>query len=201
MKWKDKKDELDRLINIEKLSYEEIGRLFKCTGSNIKSRAKQLGIVLPVKRKVNPKETFNRGSAKLGTCKNCGKNFVLYQGTNGIYCSKHCQLEFQYKEWVKRWKNGEEDGLSGEFALSKHLRRYIFEKNECRCEKCGWGEVNVFTNKVPLQIHHIDGDCKNNKEENLQLLCPNCHSLTGNFGKRNKNATPGRSEYFGKGKK
>ena len=31
-------------------------------------------------------------------------------------------------------------------------------------------------------MHHIDGDCTNNKMENLQLLCPNCHSLTSNFG-------------------
>ena len=36
--------------------------------------------------------------------------------------------------------------------------------------------------RIPLEIHHIDGDCTNNKMENLQLLCPNCHSLTSNFG-------------------
>lgn len=29
----------------------------------------------------------------------------------------------------------------------------------------------------------------NNKEENLELLCPNCHSLTDNFGALNKNST------------
>ena len=29
----------------------------------------------------------------------------------------------------------------------------------------------------------------NNSEENLQLLCPNCHSLTENFGARNQNCT------------
>ena len=29
----------------------------------------------------------------------------------------------------------------------------------------------------------------NNSEENLQLLCPNCHSLTENFGSRNINCT------------
>ena len=59
----------------------------------------------------------------------------------------------------------------------------------CKCEKCGWGEKNPITNTTPLQIHHIDGNCKNNKEENLQLLCPNCHSLTETFGRLNKNST------------
>ena len=45
---------------------------------------------------------------------------------------------------------------------------------------------NQYSGKVPLQIHHIDGNCLNNKEENLQLLCPNCHSLTETFGNLNK---------------
>lgn len=76
--------------------------------------------------------------------------------------------------------------------------RNMFEKNNCKCEKCGWGEVNKYTGRIPLQIHHMDGNCKNNNEENLQLLCPNCHSLTDNFGSTNKKATPGRSKYFGK---
>ena len=29
-------------------------------------------------------------------------------------------------------------------------------------------------------------DCTNNKEENLQLFCPNCHSLTETFGNLKK---------------
>ena len=55
-----------------------------------------------------------------------------------------------------------------------------------KCEKCGWGEVNETTGNVPLEVHHIDGDCTNNSEDNLQLLCPNCHSLTANHGSLNK---------------
>ena len=51
--------------------------------------------------------------------------------------------------------------------------------------RCGWAERNLFTNKIPLSLHHIDGNYKNNKVENLELLCPNCHALTDNFGSRN----------------
>ena len=57
-----------------------------------------------------------------------------------------------------------------------------------KCEKCNWGEEHPITHTVPLAVHHIDGDCTNNKIENLQLLCPNCHSLTENFGSLNKNS-------------
>lgn len=52
------------------------------------------------------------------------------------------------------------------------------------------GEVNPVTKLVPLQIHHIDGDCLNNNEDNLELLCPNCHSLTETYG--NLNTTSSR---------
>lgn len=46
--------------------------------------------------------------------------------------------------------------------------------------------MSIYTNSIPLEVHHIDGDCTNSFEENLQLLCPNCHSLTDNFGSLNK---------------
>lgn len=39
--------------------------------------------------------------------------------------------------------------------------------------------------KLPLELHHIDGDRFNNQLENLQILCPNCHSLTPNHSKKN----------------
>jgi hypothetical protein len=32
-----------------------------------------------------------------------------------------------------------------------------------------------------LEIHHIDGDDTNNSRENVEALCPNCHSQTPNF--------------------
>lgn len=39
---------------------------------------------------------------------------------------------------------------------------------------------------ITLEVHHIDGDRTNNNEENLQLLCPNCHSYTDNWRNRKR---------------
>ena len=200
MKWKEKKEELERFINEEKKSYEELGRYYGVTGTAVKRACERLGIELPKRRKVNPNETFNRGTAKKGVCLNCGKEFILYLSSSGKYCSSKCQNEYQHKQYIEKWKSGEVNGLNGEYYPSKHIRTYLFKKNENKCEKCGWGEVNPYTNRVPLQIHHIDGNCQNNREENLQLLCPNCHALTENFGSRNKNATEGRTAYYKKDK-
>lgn len=52
------------------------------------------------------------------------------------------------------------------------------------CEKCNLREW--FQQPTPLELHHIDGDRKNNQLENLSLLCPNCHALTGNYRGKNR---------------
>lgn len=125
-------------------------------------------------------------------CKNCGKILLSRQKN---FCSTQCQQEFLHLRFIERWKNGEETGLKGEYCVSNHIRRYLFEKNNCKCEMCGWGETNKFTGSIPLEVHHKDGDYTNNKEENLQLLCPNCHSLTETFKSHNKSGRKGRSKY------
>ena len=125
-------------------------------------------------------------------CLNCGKE--LYK-KNQLYCDSHCQMEYQHNQYIERWKNGLETGLRGEYQISLHIRRYLFEKYNNRCAKCGWGEVNLFTECVPLEVHHIDGDYTNNKEDNLLLLCPNCHSLTETYKSLNKNGRSGRKKY------
>lgn len=54
-----------------------------------------------------------------------------------------------------------------------------------KCEDCG---LTIWKNQpIPLEAHHIDGDRYNNTLENLILLCPNCHTLTPNYGAKNRN--------------
>jgi 5-methylcytosine-specific restriction endonuclease McrA len=36
-----------------------------------------------------------------------------------------------------------------------------------------------------VALHHINGDRLDNRLENLQLLCPNCHSQTSTYSGRN----------------
>lgn len=57
-----------------------------------------------------------------------------------------------------------------------------------KCEKCG--RIEWEGQKIPLCIHHIDGNHINNQIENLQVLCPNCHAQTDNYCGRNKNKRP-----------
>jgi len=50
---------------------------------------------------------------------------------------------------------------------------------ELRCEKCGLSEW--LGKEIPIELHHINGDNSDNTLENLQILCPNCHSFTDNY--------------------
>ena len=193
------KEELERLINEEKLSYQEIGRRYGVTGNGVKKAAKKLGITLPQRRKINPKETFNKGCGKTSKCLNCGKEIACSNSVHRKFCSSKCMGEYWHKNVVSLWKNGEYVSKN-KYFLPKFIKQYLLEKTGYKCEKCGFCGTNPYTNKTILQIHHIDGDCFNNNEANLQVLCPNCHAMTENFGHRNKKATRGRSGYFGKAK-
>ena len=44
--WNSQKELLEKYILIDKLSYEEIGRKFKVSGTTIKKQAKNIGIKL-----------------------------------------------------------------------------------------------------------------------------------------------------------
>ena len=61
----------------------------------------------------------------------------------------------------------------------------MVERIKLTCATCGWSKTNEATGRVPLEIHHIDGDWTNNRRSNLQALCPNRHSLTSTFRKLN----------------
>jgi 5-methylcytosine-specific restriction endonuclease McrA len=89
-----------------------------------------------------------------------------------------------YTKYITLWKAGHVDGSRGKVGVSKHVRRYLFEKYDNKCAVCGWCETHPITGEVPLEVHHISGHA--NTESNLILLCPNCHSLTGTYRGRNK---------------
>jgi Zn finger protein HypA/HybF involved in hydrogenase expression len=68
-----------------------------------------------------------------------------------------------------------------------HLKIRLLEENiiENKCSKCGqepfWnGEILV------LQMDHINGNHRDNRLENLRMLCPNCHTQTSTYGSKNK---------------
>ncbi len=118
-----------------------------------------------------------------GYCNKCGKKAAR---SSYKYCSNQCQLDYQYEKYINDWLSGDIDGGTSSGLVSLHIKRYLREKYNNACQDCGWSKVNPYTNRVPLEVEHADGNHKNNKINNLKLICPNCHALTGTYKALNK---------------
>ena len=122
---------------------------------------------------------------KFEYCLHCGNKLGRHQYK---FCSKECFYEYKKSENIRLWQEGELSGVKGK-GTSDFIRNYMLKKANYKCEKCGWGEKNPYSSLIPLELHHKDGDYTNNQEDNLEILCPNCHSLTENYKSLNPNST------------
>lgn len=106
-------------------------------------------------------------------CLQCGSLIVGIDHPRK-YCSRPCQDDHRVEEQIR-------------FSLpimGRTLAKYLIRRRGPRCEVC----TNTMWNCKPitLEVHHIDGNPKNNVVENLQLVCPNCHSQTNNYKAKNR---------------
>jgi len=129
-------------------------------------------------------------------CKCCGKILTLRQQ---IFCSNKCQKKYNEISFFKQIENGTITGTTQ--TKSRWCKKYLIEKHGENCMKCGWHEINPISNKVPIEIEHIDGNSDNCDLNNIILLCPNCHSLTPTYKALNKgNGRHNRMERYKNGK-
>ena len=68
----------------------------------------------------------------------------------------------------------------GSFISSHRLKLKLLEDGIKlrRCERCDMKDW--LGEPIPIELHHKNGDRFDNRLDNLQLLCPNCHALTDN---------------------
>ena len=103
---------------------------------------------------------------------------------------------FTIKRYIKLWNKGKhticdpakplqeilkEDSIYQSYKLAKRLIKEGVKEAKCEC--CN---LSKWQNKsIPLELHHINGIHSDNRLENLQLLCPNCHALTDSYRGKN----------------
>lgn len=135
-------------------------------------------------------------------CEKCGTSFIknlaekYFQTNRFIKICKKCKNKNKYlnqeEKRIIQIKNGKKSSVTrlnnyktlsiDKAPYSEKIRR-ILEKQDYKCLICKISEWNK--KPIKLQIHHIDGNKNNNSVENLQFLCPNCHSQTENFTSKN----------------
>jgi len=73
----------------------------------------------------------------------------------------------------------------GSTCKSSWLRQRLVEEGifEPECATCG--NATWQGRPIPLELEHKNGNRNDNRLENLELLCPNCHALTPTYRGRN----------------
>lgn len=93
----------------------------------------------------------------IASCEFCTKEFYKNR-KDKRFCSKIC------KEFSRNVRLGYTN-ISDAFYYAQY-------KKDC-CDKCGFVPID----KCQLDVDHINGDHSDNRIENLQTLCANCHRL------------------------
>jgi len=108
--------------------------------------------------------------------------FRSYAAAYGIFNSNQGG---KGRQKPKKYKCREDVFIRGKVTRAT-VKKWFCEEVPYECRKCGnsgeWNELPLV-----LELEHIDGNSENNTLENLQLLCPNCHSQTSTFrGRKNR---------------
>ncbi|MFA6273726.1 MAG: HNH endonuclease [Candidatus Paceibacterota bacterium] len=94
-------------------------------------------------------------------CVICGK--LLLSSLNKKTCSRKCSNK--HRTGIK-YKIGRPNDKANTFRVLKI--KLLKERGE-KCESCGYKKYEI------LQIHHKNRNKKDNRTENLEIRCPNCH--------------------------
>lgn len=141
-------------------------------------------------------------------CKHCG-TAIPFEKRRNTFCGHSCRASFHNRGTARNQKNsrvcqcGNPKKLQNKYCQECSdkrvyqrpksledvrdvvaIKRFLIEQRGHRCQDCGLTEWKE--KPIPLELHHVNGDTDENTEENLQLLCPNCHAFTDHYKGANK---------------
>lgn len=96
---------------------------------------------------------------KRGVCKRCGREMIIH--AKGL-----CAGCYQFVFHVEKTKDRNH-------RIKHNIDNELYDKITKSCALCGFDKI--------VELHHLDGNHKNNNPENLTGLCPNHHKMFHNF--------------------
>lgn len=177
---------VERLL-AEGKSQAEIARILALSKGTVAFHVRNLGIPADgrFRRRYDWEAVQRAHDAGLSASECCRRfGFTMATWTQAIQRGaivprpRELPLDQLFASGVKRGRNN----------LKRRLIQAGLKEN--RCEICG---ITEWLGKpLSMQLHHRNGDGRDNRLENIQLLCANCHSRTTTYGGRNGHRRPGR---------
>jgi Zn finger protein HypA/HybF involved in hydrogenase expression len=133
-----------------------------------------------------PKEEFIEVCKHNTTMAKAAAELGLHFNTFKIYAKKYdCYKPNQSGKGTKKNIPKRVKKLEN-YATRASVRKQIIKDNliEYKCNECGINDWNG--KKLSLHLDHINGHNWDHRLENLQFLCPNCHSQTDTYTGKNK---------------
>jgi hypothetical protein len=97
-------------------------------------------------------------------------------------------LKGKTHNWAKKTPLGDIliNGFNGGIGTN-NLKLRLFKEGllQKKCYRCGISDW--LGERLSLELEHKNGNRYDNRIENLEILCPNCHSLTSTYRGRGKN--------------
>lgn len=105
-------------------------------------------------------------------------------GGNYAHMKKTIQrLKIDTSHWTgKGWSKDKQLKEWQNYSRIERLKPHLLKKRGHKCENCK--KSKWMGKDIPLEVDHVNGDRTDNRENNLKLLCCNCHALTPTW--RNK---------------
>ena len=162
------------------LSYAAIARELGLTKATVAYHARLLGI--PAEEKFARRYDWRMVQEAIdagATVRECQERFGFSRDAWGKAVRRG---DIVPRDWVL---SIEELLVVGRRTSRSHLKKRLLRTGlkENRCERCG---IEEWQGKpLNMHLHHVNGDGLDNRLENLEMLCGNCHSQTDNYGGRN----------------
>lgn len=116
-------------------------------------------------------------------CARCNKQFEIPKSHFDIpksglhFCSRKCKDLSQRLGGIKEIQ-------PPHYGTAPFSRKSLIRTRGRRCQSCG--KRKWLNHPIPIEIHHINGNRSDNRDENLAILCCNCHAMTLNYNGRKR---------------
>ncbi len=107
------------------------------------------------------KHCYGLSQRKEVPCLVCGTPII--SGLNKKTCSRACANK--NRTGIAYTK----DSFSDKALSQRRIKLRIMQERGASCERCGYAVSEI------LHLHHKDRNRSNNTDQNLEILCPNCH--------------------------